>query len=214
MWVAVAVVGVVVIEVVSRVEGGYWMGEGARSTQSAQHTPVEWLQPPAMVAAAAAAGVALGRRFRRRLVVGVGAGFFWFLQWGVWWAFQWVPMMVVTFAMTQPISRYAGPASSSASDFPASWWVNSPDDHTEVWMREVVSQPLVAGHVLYLIGLTVLFTSNALRRRGPGVEGERSHLSRTLRRAGWLTVVLGIVAQIAVLGWNVTPGGTGLGQVP
>jgi hypothetical protein len=125
-----------------------------------------------------------------------------------------VPMLVVNLVLTQPMSQYAGPASSSESDFPASWWVDAPSDAHSDWTREVVSQPLVAGHVLYLVGLTVLFTSSALRLRGPGVEGTRSHLGRTLRRAGWATVVLGVVVQLAVLGWNVTPAGTGLGQAP
>ena len=214
VWVVVAAVGVAVVEVGSRIEGGYWMGEGLRSTQSAHHTAIELLQPPAMVAAAGAAGVALGRRFRRRYVVGVGAGFFWFLQWGTWWAFQWVPMIVVTYVVTQPMTTYAGPASSTEADFPESWWVEAPSEPGDVWVRQVVSQPLVAGHVLYLIGLTVLFTSNALRHRGPGVEGGRSPLSRRLRWLGWLTVAAGVVVQLAALGWSLTPGGTGLGQMP
>ncbi|MGH9002664.1 MAG: hypothetical protein ACRDYV_06005, partial [Acidimicrobiia bacterium] len=38
---AIAAAGVVVVEVASRIEGGYWIGEGLRRTDGAHHTPFE-----------------------------------------------------------------------------------------------------------------------------------------------------------------------------
>jgi hypothetical protein len=213
-YVAVAAVAVVVAEVAGHLEGGYWMGEGLHRTESAQHAPAEWLIPPAAVGAAGAAGLALGRRFQLRLVVGIGAGVFWFLLWGAWWAFQFTPMVIVTLAPTQPMTIDAGPGDLGFADFPEDWWVLPPDEYNDRWTRQVVSQPFVAAHVVYLVGLTVLFTSVALRLRGAGVAGTRRPLARKLRRIGWGTVAVGVVLQLWVLDWGLTPGGTGLNQVP
>ena len=213
-YVALAVVGVVVAEVAARVEGGYWLGEGFNKTETAQHAPIEWLVPPAAVAAAAAAGLALGRRFQYRIVVGIAAGVFWFLMWGGWWAFQFTPMVAVTLAPTQPMFVDAGPGELGFADFPEDWKVLPPDQYNDRWTRQVVSQPFVAAHVVYLVGLTVLFTSVALRLRAAGVEGTRGPLSTSLRRIGWATVAAGLLLQLWVLDWNLTPGGTGLNQAP
>ena len=214
VYVLAAVVGVVVAEVAARIEGGFWLGEGLNRTDTAQHTPVEWLLPPAAVAAAASAGLALGRRFQLRLVVGIAAGVFWFLMWGAWWAFQFTPMVAVTLAPTQPMTIDAGPGDLGFADFPEDWWVLPPDEYSDRWTRQVVSQPFVAAHVVYLVGLTTLFTSVALRLRGAGVEGIRGPLATSLRRIGWATVVAGLLLQLWVLDWHLTPGGTGLNQVP
>ena len=213
-YVAVAVLGVVVAEVAARVEGGFWMGEGLNKTETAQHTPIEWLLPPAAVAAAASAGLALGRRFQWRLVVGIAAGVFWFLLWGAWWAFQFTPMVTVALVSTQPMTIDAGPGDLGFADFPEDWWVLPPDEYNDRWTRQVVSQPFVAAHVVYLVGLSVLFTSVALRLRGAGVAGARGPLATKLRRIGWATVVVGMVLQLWVLDWGLTPEGTGLNQMP
>jgi hypothetical protein len=213
-YVAIAAAAVLVAEVVGRLEGGYWMGEGLNRTESAQHTPVEWLVPPVAVAAAASAGLALGRRFQLRLVVGIAAGVFWFLLWGAWWAFQFTPMVTVALVPIQPMTIDAGPGDLGFADFPEDWWVLPPDEYNDRWTRQVVSQPFVAAHVVYLVGLTVLFTSVALRLRGAGVAGARGPLATKLRRIGWATVVVGMVLQLWVLDWGLTPGGTGLNQMP
>ena len=212
---AIAAAGVLVVEVASRIEGGYWIGDTPRRTDTALHTPFELLQPIVLVAFAAAAGVAAGRRFRHRTPVAVLAGVMTFLLWGAWWAFQWAPMFVVSLVQTQPISRWAGPRSAGASSFPEHWLV-SYDDYEDFWSRQYVDQPLIGGHVLYLAGLTVLCVGAALRGRGAGGGGATQPilLRRRLRWIGWACVAGGILIQLRATGFALTPGGTGEGQIP
>jgi hypothetical protein len=210
---AIAAAGVVVVEVASRIEGGYWIGETRWRTDTALHTPFELLQPVALVAFAGAAGVAAGRRFRHRTPIAVFGGVMTFLLWSAWWAFQWPPMFVISLVQTQPISRWAGPASAGASPFPDHWLV-SYDDYEDIWSRQYVDQPLVGGHVLYLVGLTVLCVGSALRVRRGAVATDPTVLRRRLRWIGWACVAGGIVIQLWSTGFALTPGGTGEGQIP
>jgi len=210
---AIAAAGVLVIAVASRIEGGYWIGEATRRTDTALHTPFELLQPVALVAFAGAAGVAAGRRFRHRTPIAVLGGVMTFLLWGVWWAFQWAPMFVVSLVQTQPISRWAGPGSAGTSSFPEHWLV-SYDDYEDFWSRQYVDQPLMGGHVLYLMGLTLLCVGAALRVRGGGAATQPTRLRRRLRWIGWACVAGGILIQLWSTGFALTPGGTGEGQIP
>jgi hypothetical protein len=207
-----AAAGVVVIEVASWIEGGYWIGEGLRRTDGAHHTPFELLQPVVLVAFAGAAGVAAGRRFRHRAPIGVLAAVVTFLLWGVWWAFQWPPTFLVSLVQTQPISRWAGPTSAGMSSFPDHWLV-SYDSYGDFWARQYVDQPLVGGHVLYLAGLTLLCVSSALRARS-GIATEPTLLRRRLRLVGWACVAGGILIQLWSTGFVLTPGGMGEAQIP
>ena len=122
----------------------------------------------------------------------------------VWWAFQLVPMTYLTLIQTQPVSELAGPAGADPRTFPDNWLLDRPDEYNDVWLRVFVHQPLIAGHVVYLLGLAVLCTAGVVRgRRG--------------RRWLWLglaTVVIGMVVQLAATGFALTPGGTGPAQVP
>ncbi|HLM63317.1 MAG TPA: hypothetical protein VK306_03380 [Acidimicrobiales bacterium] len=210
---AIAAAGVLVVEVASRIEGGYWIGDAPWRTDTALHTPFELLQPIALVAFAGAAGVAAGRRFRHRTPIAVLAGVMTFLSWGAYWVFQWPPMFVVSFVQTQPISQWAGPASAGASSFPDHWLV-SYDDYERFWARQYVDQALAGGHVLYLIGLTVLCVGFALRVRGGGAATPPAVLWRRLRWIGWACVAGGILIQLWSTGFALTPGGTGEGQIP
>ena len=210
---AIAAVGVVVIEVASRIEGGYWIGDAPWRTDTALHTPFEMLQPVALVAFAGAAGVAAGRRFRHRTPIAVFGGVMTFLLWSAWWAFQWPPMFVISLVQTQPISRWVGPASAGASPFPDHWLV-SYDDYEHIWSRQYVDQPLVGGHVLYLVGLTVLCVGSALRVRRGAVATDPTVLRRRLRWIGLACLAGGILIQLWSTGFALTPGGTGEGQIP
>lgn len=211
---AIAAVGVLVVEVASRIEGGYWIGDSPWRTDTAQHTPFELLQPVVLVAFAGGAGVAAGRRFRHRTPIAVLAGVMTFLYWGAWWAFQWAPMFVVSLVQNQPISRWAGPRSAGASSFPEHWYV-SYDDFEEIWMHQYVDQPLIGGHVLYLVGLTVLCVGAALGgRRGGSGRATTVPLRRRLRLIGWASVAGGMLIQLWATGFALTPGGVGEGQIP
>jgi hypothetical protein len=210
---AIAAAGVLVVEVASRIEGGYWIGDAPWRTDTALHTPFEMLQPVALVALAGAAGVAAGRRFRHRTPIAVFGGVMTFLLWSAWWAFQWPPMFVISLVQTQPISRWAGPASAGASPFPDHWLV-SYDDYEHIWSRQYVDQALIGGHVLYLVGLTVLCVGAALRVRRGAVATDPTVLRRRLRWIGWACVAGGILIQLWSTGFALTPGGTGEGQIP
>lgn len=208
-----AVVGVAVVEVASWIEGGYWLGTYPWRTDSAHHTVPELLQPVALVALAAAAGVAAGRRFRHRTPVGVVMALFVFLQTGLWWAFQFVPLVTVTLAQLQPMQRYVAPAGTAVQDLPANLYLLGPDDNQDVWTQHYIDQPLVAAHVLYLVGLVTVLVANALRPRGAEAGGP-TLVGRRLRVVGWAAVVVALVLQFWALGWVFTPGGTGEGQIP
>lgn len=204
----IAAAVVLMIEVASRIEGGYWIGDGVFRTDTAQHTPFELLQPVVLVALAGAAGVAAGRRFRHRTPIAVLGGVITFLFWGAWWMFQFAPMFVVSLVQTQPIQRWTGPA-----PFPDHWLVTY-DTYERVWFRQYVDQPLIGGHVLYLVGLTVLCVGSALRVRGGGTVAQSMLLRRRLRWIGWACVACGILIQLWATGNVFTPGGTGEGQIP
>lgn len=207
---ALAVVGTVAGQVASIVEGGYWIGEGAYRTDTAQHTASELALPVLVVALGAAAGVAAGRRWRRRSPIAILAGLVGFLQWGVYWAFQFVPLIYVSPVQASPVTRWIAPASAVDLRFPASWWVERPAEFNEYWRRVYVDQPLVIGHGVYLAGLIALAVAAALRP--PSLV--RSAPSRRLRLVGWGLVLGGVVLQLWALGWVLTPGGTGEAQIP
>jgi hypothetical protein len=205
---AIAVVGVLAIAVASRIEGGFWIGDGPWRTDAALHTPLELLQPVVLVALAGAAGVAAGHRFRHRTPIAVLAAAMTFQFWLGFWIFQWPPMFVVTLVQTQPISRPAGTA-----PFPDHWLV-SYDWYERYFARYYVDQPLMGGHVLYLVGLTVLCVGSALRVRSASVVTQPAHLRRRVRWIGWACLAGGILIQLWATGFALTPHGIGEGQIP
>ena len=95
-------------------------------------------------------------------------------------------MFVVSLVQTQPISRSAGPRTDTSS-FPDHWLV-SYDTYENDWSRQYVDQPLIGGHVLYLVGLTVLCVGSALRVRRGGAFTQPTLLRRRLRWIGWACV--------------------------
>jgi hypothetical protein len=210
---ALAVAGVVVGEIASWLEGGYWIGDTPWRTDSAHHTLPELFQPVALVALGAAAGVAAGRRFRRRTPIGIVVALFAFLQTAMWWAFQFVPLLAFSPLQAQPISQRAGPLGVDPATLPAHWHLVGPDTYQEHWMHQYVDQPLAAAHGLYLVGLTTVLVGHALRPRGMEVAAVPV-LGRRLRLIGWTAVALGLVLQFWALGWVFTPGGIGEAQSP
>ena len=140
LCVPVAMIGLLmtVIGAASRIEGGFWVGDGRFRTDAAVHGPFELLQPALIVAVVGAAAVATGRAVRRSgpaIVIGMVLLFF---SGGVYWL--WNDDFVYTTALmqVQPI---------------------------DVAGREVVHTPTVMLHDLYLIGMAALFGGLSLRTR-------------------------------------------------
>ena len=138
LWVPVAMVVALmaVIGIVSRIEGGYQLGDGSLRTDSAHHSVFELVQPALAVAVVGAAAVAIGRAVRRSgpaIVVGMVLLFF---AGGVYWL--WNDDAVYTTALIQV----------------------QPMDFAD---REAVHTPTVAFHDLYLLGVVALFCGLSLR---------------------------------------------------
>lgn len=184
---AVAVAAVVAAAVAERVEGGYWMGDGASRVDDAVHGPLELLQPIALVVLAGAVGVAAGRvTARRGLVSGLGAmaavalGF-------LSWAWQWSPARYVTAVQVQPVEVDL-PAGFDVAAAPDGWLLAAPDRYEGAWRRVIVSEAMAGWHSAYLLGLAMLAAGVAVRGR-PGW---------ALALAGVGVAAVGVVAQVLV----------------
>ncbi len=136
--VAMAALLMAVIGVVSRIEGGFQLGEGRYRTDAAAHSVFELVQPALTVAVVGAAAVALGRAVRRSgpaIVVGMVALFF---AGGVYWLWQGRGAHATALLQVQPLG-FAD--------------------------REAVHAPTVVLHDLYLLGMIAVFCGLALRAR-------------------------------------------------
>ncbi len=134
--VLMAVALMIVIGVASRIEGGFWIGEGRLRTYSAVHSVFELAQPALAVGLVGAAGVAMGRAVRRSgpaLVVGVVLLFF---AVGVYWLWNGPVVYTTALLQVQPMGFDR---------------------------REVIHTPTVILHDLYLLGLATLFVGLSLR---------------------------------------------------
>jgi|GEM_PF-2875401 hypothetical protein len=184
---AIGLLAALVLGVGERIEGGYWVGESLWRTDAQVHSVLELSQIPALVAFAAAAGLAAGRASRRRGLVSVlgavAAAALGFTSW----AWQWVPARYVTLVQTQPIELDLGPG-FALSDTPDGWLLAGPNEFESSWRRVVVHEAMAGWHSVYLIGLAVLLAGLAVRGRA----GAR------LALAGVLVAVTGVVAQVLV----------------
>ncbi|MFP5254595.1 MAG: hypothetical protein ACLGI8_01970 [Acidimicrobiia bacterium] len=183
----VGVLAAVVLGVGERIEGGFWLGEGARRTDSRVHSAFELSQLPAVVLVAAMAGMAAGRAARRRgLVAVLGAvaaaalGF-------VWWAWQWVPARYVTLMQAQPLEIDLEQG-LTASDTPADWWVAAPNEFDLSWRRVLVHEAMAGWHSAYLVGVSIILAGLAVRGR----------IGVRLVAVGLGIAVAGVAAQMLV----------------
>jgi hypothetical protein len=192
MPVGLALLTTIGIAVVSRIEGGFWLGETPRRTDTALHSPLELLQPALMVALAGALGVVTGRAFRRPLLAIVAGGFAWFVLFPAYWIWNAPPLNVLVPAQTMPL-RVPIDDVGSIRDLPADWLVAYPTQYEDDYVRDLVHLPTVAFHNLYLLGLVIVVGAAAGRE-----------YRRVLRRAGVVLVLVGIIAQLAVspFGWT------------
>lgn len=147
--------------IASRVEGGFWLGDHPRRTDTAHHTVPELLQLPLIVAFVGAAGIALGRtRVRYAMASSIVAGALVFTMFTGYFLFNIPPMHAVTLVQTQPMFIELD-AGTNVEQLPTDWFVEAADEGRPV--RQLVHQPTILGHDLYLVGLTALAAGLAIR---------------------------------------------------
>jgi hypothetical protein len=192
MPVGLALVTTLGIAVASRLEGGFWLGEGPRRTDSALHSPLELLQPALVVALAGALGVVSGSKFRRPLIAIVTGAFTWFVLFPVYWIWNTPPLNSLVPLQIMPL-RVDLPDVVTMSDAPVGWYVEYPNEYSKVYVRDLVHTPTIAFHIVYLVGLIMVVAASAARAH-----------RRAVRTSGLLILVAGVVAQLAVspFGWT------------
>ena len=183
---ALALLTSIGIAIVSHLEGGYWLGEVPRSTHSAQHTPLELLQPVLLVVLGGALGVVTGRAFRRPLLAIIAGAFAWFVLFLVYWIWNMPPMNVAVPAQIMPL-RVDLHDVTAMRDLPPGWYVEYPTQYNAEYVRDLVHMPTIVFHTVYLVGLIMIV----------GAAAARAH-RRSVRRAGLLLAIVGIVVQLAV----------------
>lgn len=186
--VGLCVITVIGVVIASRIEGGYWIGNTPRRTDTAQHSWLVLQQPPLLVALAGAAGVAAGRAVRHSATVIIAGGAFWFVAFGAYWAWNVQPLHVIAVIQTQPMSIDLGPG-IVAEQLPANWLAHAPDQYEAHWRRQLVHLPTVAGHNLYLLGLLGVACGLAIRKLW----------GRQLAICGLAIAIAGVAFQLAIM---------------
>ena len=184
--VALSILVVVGVAIVSRIEGGFWIGEWPRRTDSALHSFVELMQPPLIIAVAGAAGVALGRTFRRLAPFMVAGSVFWFLAFGFSWAWNNAGLHALAPVQIQPMPIDLS-VTTDPNLLPAGWFVTNPNEY-DGWQRAWIHLPTVVGHNVYLLGLVFVWSGVAIRE----TRGSR------VAFGGLGLAVAGVVAQLIV----------------
>ena len=164
--VALGILTVIGIAIVSRIEGGFWIGDAPRRTDAALHSFIELMQPPLIIAVAGASGVALGRTFRRLAPSLIIGSILWFLAFGFYWVWNNAGLHAVAAVQTQPM-RVNLPISTKIYELPTSWLLSAPDQYNS-WQREWVHLPTVAWHNVYLLGVVLIWSGLAIRETRGG----------------------------------------------
>ena len=187
--VVMSVAIVVAIAVLSRIEGGFWIGDEPRRTDSALHPVLELFQPPLLVALAGMFGVAAGRVSRSRAIAIMALGtLVWFLSFPGYWVTNNPPVHAFALVQVQPLTIDLG-SGIEPEQLPENWLVDAPGEFNNVWQRRLVHQPTVAGHDLYLVGLIAVVAGASIRTR----------TGRRLVVAGAILAIGGIIIQFAVM---------------
>ncbi|MFN0029033.1 MAG: hypothetical protein ACKV2O_17885 [Acidimicrobiales bacterium] len=179
--------------IASRIEGGFWLGDHPRRTDTALHPFSELLQMPLVVAFVGALGIAIGRarpRLSISLVILSGAALF--TMFPGYWLWNIPPAHVFTPVQTQPMFIDLD-AATNIEQTPTAWFVEIPGtdertSHDDKPTRQLVHQPTIIAHDLYLIGLTAVLAGLAVR----------GTLGRRATWAGAALAVGGVVAQLLV----------------
>ncbi|MHB1137344.1 MAG: hypothetical protein ACYC2O_00205 [Microthrixaceae bacterium] len=155
----------------TRLEGGFWMGDGSSRIDDAVHSFPELLQPVLAAALAGAGGVAIGRVARARAAVAVAGGLVWLLGSVVYWVWQAPPMRYLALLQAQPI-EVPLPDGVVPSDLPGpSGPFSAPNDYQDGYHLVVADQAMAAWHDLYLAGLVMVCVGLAVRGRSGRVIG-------------------------------------------
>jgi hypothetical protein len=184
----VAVVALIVatVAIATRVEGGFWIGDGDTRIDNAVHTLPELIQPILAAALAGAAGIAVGRSTRMRSATAIAGGVLWMLSSLVYWVWQSVPLRYVTVLQTQPVEVEL-PRGVLPTDMPGMQF-SSPGEFQDAWRWVVVDAAMAAWHDVYLVALVLVCVGLAIRGRG----------GRVLGTVGALAAVGAVVAQVVV----------------
>jgi hypothetical protein len=169
--------------------GGLTLGVEPGRTADALFTAGELAQPVALTVLAVSIGAAIGRR-TPTLVSTVPLLFvLWFLT-SVYWLFADRRVTPVSIVQVQPVSLHAGPVTADPLSFPAHWLLAAPDEFSHQWSRVFVSDGLAWLHVVWLLGLSLLWLSVAFPSRPA---------RRPLLVVGATLAVLGVGGQYLVL---------------
>ena len=122
------------IAIVSRIEGGFWVGDGQSRTENAVHSIFELLQPALVVAVVGAGAVGVGRWVVRAGPAIVIGAFLLFATGSVYWMWNAPYAYAIALMQVQPLGEL-----------------------------DVIHTPTAFLHDVYLIGLVVLFAGLALR---------------------------------------------------
>jgi hypothetical protein len=169
------------------VEGGWWIGDAPRRTDSAVHGVVELLQPPAMIILACTAGVAIGRSTAQRTLVCLLGAIVVVVAGLNAWVLQAVPVRYVTILQEQPV-RVDLPTGVRLADLPSGWLLERQAGSDGGWRRVVVSGSMSGWHSVYLIGVGGLLAGWTIRRRA----GLR------LAAVALVLVAVGVAGQVIV----------------
>ena len=187
--VVMSVAIVVGIAVVSRIEGGFWIGDEPRRTDSALHSVLELFQPPLLVALAGMFGVAAGRASRGRAIAIMTLGMLvWLFSFPGYWVTNIPPVHAFALVQTQPLTIDLE-SGVSPEQLPENWLVEAPGEFSGVWKRRLVHQPTIAGHNLYLLGLIAVVAGASIRTR----------TGRRLAVTGASLAIGGIIIQLALM---------------
>lgn len=180
--------------IASRIEGGFWLGDHPRRTDTFLHPISELLQPALVVAFVGALGISIGRaRTRVSTTLVITAGAVLFSLFPGYWLWNTPPLHVITPVQTQPMHIELD-AATNVNELPADWYVERTEDGAQTRQiggaptRQLVHQPTILGHDLYLAGLTALAAGLAIRRR----------LGRRVAVTGAALAVAGIAVQLIV----------------
>lgn len=186
--VALAALTAIGITVAARLEGGFWLGDGPRRTDSAAHTVVELLQPVLVVALAGAIGVVVGHATHRTALVLIVGVFTWALLIPFYWVWNSAGLYPMSLVQVMPL-RVPLPRFDSITDTPANWYVEFPGQYQPELVRDLVHVPTVVFHDLYLLGVTLLVAAPIARDH-----------RRAARVAGGAVAIGAVIAQ-----WLVSP---------
>ncbi len=185
--VVMAVVGVIVLAIVANVDGGFWVGDPPRRTDSVTHTLLELFQPPLLVAIFGAAGVAIGRSVRHTTPALIIGAVVWFALFLVWWAWNGPGLHVFAPVQLQPMSIPLEGVTDPNS-LPAGWIVDAPGEHNDLFRRQLVHGPTILGHHVYLLGVLGLWSGAAIR----------NSIGRRLMLGGLVVALAGAAFQLVV----------------